>query len=219
MILLTLVFAFAVGVCNPNNASDSPFTTGCVFCDLSTQSGCNGGTCYLQPVAINISIPYCSCPYGLAPPQCATTAPVLPICANGTSPPSCQFCVPGTNEGCSNDGVCYLHPVSGPGIPPNTSIPVCKKFAVCVFFVSFFFVQGGCAYYFAPPQCTVASVPAPLCNISNPSIKPPFCEYCRLGLEGFPTMANGCSNFGSCTLRNVSGAGVPPNFQVFQTKK
>jgi hypothetical protein len=91
----------------------------------------------------------------------------------------------------------YLQPISGPGVPPNSLIPFC-----------------GCTYYFSPPQCNRASVPAPLCNASNPSLAPPFCEYCLLGLNpGFPSAENGCQNFGDCNLRNIT-SNAPPNFQT-----
>jgi hypothetical protein len=60
---LGVVFAHAQLVCDPANASDTPFTTGCAYC--SPDGGCrNGGTCYSQPISPSISIPYCSCPYG-----------------------------------------------------------------------------------------------------------------------------------------------------------
>ena len=197
-LVVLLLVVHVHSFCDPHNASDTPLTTGCAFCSPQTQLGCmGGGVCYMQPLSANVSIPFCSCPYGLvssfflgallfaqsrhaqAPPQCAFAAPLKPICNGSATPPACQYCIPGSNEGCQHAGTCYLLPVSGLGIPPNTSIPFC-----------------GCTYEWAVPQCAVPSVPAPLCNRSNPAVRPPFCEYCRVG-GGFPSAAVGCDNFGS----------------------
>ncbi len=52
-------------ICDAQNATDRPETTGCNYCSLQTDEGCSGqGVCYRQPVSQNVSLHFCSCAYG-----------------------------------------------------------------------------------------------------------------------------------------------------------
>jgi len=114
-------------ICNATDPGDSPQTTGCEYCVLGTNEGCqNNGICFPHPT-FNISV--CSCKYGWTGFQCTIEAPPLRLC-NASNPldsplagAQCELCRlsgPDRNQGCQNGGQCYIYDVPvGPGIPPG----------------------------------------------------------------------------------------------------
>ena len=228
--LLCVIFmglTMAQPICDFQNASDVPQTTGCIFCNVTSNEGCqNGvseekrlkrekrnekrterhlqGTCYLRG-----NFPLCGCTYGWALFQCAVPAPQPRLC-NSSNPAdtpllgvNCEYChpiEPGQNSGCANGGLCYVRPITQPGAPPNFQIALC-----------------GCTYEWDPPTCEIPHVAAPLCDPEIPTVGPPTCEYCIPGTR-YPEFS-GCQNMGTCGIQNITGAGVagsgvPPNFQT-----
>ena len=172
------------------------------FCQIGPDNlGCaNNSTCYFNS---QLNATLCGCRFGFAPPTCARPSPPVPLCNISNAavqPPNCVYCNLTNNDGCLNHGICYVQSLTGAAYPPNFAIPICS-----------------CKFGWSGPTCAAVAPTVPLCNVSG-TLRPPFCNYCRLG-NGFPYSqgggtGNGCYNFGNCVLLDVTGPGVPPGFQT-----
>ena len=139
------------------------FLTRSEFCEIGSNIGCqNGGICSNQTVPGLRTVPFCGCPFGFSPPQCAGSFSPPPICNSRNAsdvPPGCAFCDPRTNNGCANSGTCYYE-TRLPGVP-LPGLPIC-----------------GCGIKFSPPSCTFASPVLPICDPNNATHAPPSCNFC-----------------------------------------
>jgi hypothetical protein len=93
----------------------------------------------------------------------------------------CDYCEIGSNDGCSNGGVCY-----------NQAVPFLGTIPFC-----------GCPVGFAPPRCEQAIPVPPICNATSTPAS--GCVYCD---PTAPAGSQGCANGGLCYYQPVPN--VPP---------